>query len=257
MKILRNVVLILIVFVNLSACNQQQDASTEQWQTDEVLSHLVELRKEVVSLRKEISALKEDVAKITSSGRRQPAQISISLNDQFSMGDDTAELAIVEFSDYQCPYCARHAKQVYPKLKKNFVETGKVKYFIRNFPLNFHAQARNAAIVSECAGKQGQLWPVHEYLFQNSRQLGEATFDNVVTKFGLNKEQFDSCRKDKSVVDKINADMLLGQRNGVSGTPKFFIGRIKNNKLIDVIPLSGAQPYVVFERIIKSLEKKL
>lgn len=143
-----------------------------------MLLHLTELRKEVVSLRNEIKLLKDVVAKIPTNNRRR-ASVSLSLDKQEALGDEKAEIAIVEFSDYQCPYCVRHAKQVFPDLKKNFMETGKVKYYLRNFPLSFHAKARDAAIVSECAGKQGKQWDAHEYLFDNSRQLGDDTFNKL------------------------------------------------------------------------------
>jgi len=255
MKLVKILLFALLFSTVLSGCNQKEKNTTEQWQVDEVLLHLSELRKEVVSLRKQVKILTKDVSNINPDVSRQAA-INLPLDNQMYLGDESAELAIVEFSDFQCPYCVRHAKKVYPELKKSFVETGKVKYFVRHFPLSFHAQARNAAVVAECAGKQGKQWLAHEYLFENSRQLGDDFFDGIVDEFGLNKIQFDNCRNDKIIAEKIDADMSLGQKNGVSGTPKFFIGRIKNNKLVDAIPLSGAQSYQVFERIINTFNKK-
>jgi len=254
MSLSRISLIAFLVVSFLSGCEQQSE-SGKQWQADEVLLHMAELRKEVAALRNEVKSLKNDIANVKAVAG--PSKIkSLPLAGQASLGDEKASLAIIEFSDYQCPYCVRHAKQVYPELKKNFIDSGKVKYFVRNFPLSFHAKARDASIVAECAGKQGKQWPAHEFLFANSRQLGDATFDIMIKKFALNKTEFDNCRIDPVIAAKVDADIVLGQQNGVSGTPKFFIGRIKNNMLVDAVPLSGAQYYKAFERIINALDKK-
>jgi len=255
MNFIKVVLVSLISAFVILGCSQSNEPLQEQWKSDEVFLQITELRKEVASLRQELKFLKANTLNKKSTPPRQLIK-SFPLAEQVALGDEDAELAIVEFSDYQCPYCVRHAKQVYPDLKKNFIDTGKVKYFIRNFPLSFHAKARDAAIVAECSGKQGKQWDAHEYLFNNSRQLGDDTFNKLVEEFSLDKKQFNLCRKDKSISAKIDADMILGQQNGVSGTPKFFIGRIKNDRLIDVVPLNGAQPYKAFERVINALDKK-
>ena len=255
MKKIKLILTICVFTLLTTACNQQRDKKDENWQVDEVLSHLSELRKEVAALRGEVKTLSEKMDKL-KAGPRKRGVPAMPLGSQKPLGDDKAEYAIVEFSDYQCPFCVRHAKKVYPQLKKNYVETGKVKYYVRNFPLSFHAQAKNAAIVAECAGKQGKQWPVHEYLFDNMRQFNDKFFAGVAREFQLDETKFENCRKDKKIAAKVDADMLLGQKMGVSGTPKFFVGKIKNNQLVNVVPLNGAQPYKAFEQVLNSFDKK-
>jgi len=129
---IKNRLYILLSSMILFSCVQEQDKSSDQWQSDEIFLQITELRKEVASLRNELKTLKNNAGNKKLSVPRQVVA-SFPLADQIALGDKDAELAIVEFSDYQCPYCVRHAKQVYPDLKKNFVDTGKVKYFVRNF----------------------------------------------------------------------------------------------------------------------------
>lgn len=244
---------LLINLLLIASCEQQD--KTQSWAEDEILIQLTELRKEVQSLRKEFKSLKQDIAKLDARKPQSKKVISMPLEKDDFLGKESAQLAIIEFSDFQCGFCARHAQQVYPELKKNFIETGKVKYFARNFPLSFHAQARSAAIVAECAAKQGKQWQAHELLFANSTQLADKFFNSMADKLALDKTQFESCRKDKTIAEKVDADITLGRHAGVSGVPRFYVGKIQDDKLVDVVLISGAQPYAAFERVINALQK--
>jgi len=169
-----------------------------------------------------------------------------------SLGSPDAPITIVEFSDYQCPYCLRHFQQTMPQLKKEYIDTGKVRYVFKDFPLSFHEKAVPAALAAECAGEQGKYWEMHDKLFgEQSRWVKESKPTDVYKEFakelGLDTKQFNECLDSQKYADEIMADMKEGRDAGVQGTPAFFI----NGQF-----LSGAQPYEVFKQVIdKMLEK--
>lgn len=156
-------------------------------------------------------------------------------------GDADAPVTIVEFSDYECPFCGRWFLQTYPQIKKEYIDTGKVKMVFRDFPLNFHKNAQVAGEAAECVRDQGgddAYWKFHDVLFTKQAQLSEANI-----KAWAKAEGYDvnDCLADGTFRKEVLADLADGQAAGVSGTPAFFI----NGKLI-----SGAQPFSVFKQAI-------
>ncbi len=162
-----------------------------------------------------------------------------------ALGDPNAPVKIVEFTDYQCPFCARHFTETYGKLKENYIDTGKVYYMIRDYPLSFHANAEDAAVAARCAGKSGKYLEMHDAMFENQTEWESLPDANeqlakYASELGINIR---SCQKDESVRQAVQADLALGSELGVSGTPAFFI----NGTLV-----VGAQPYATFEQEIES-----
>ncbi|MCB1740113.1 MAG: thioredoxin domain-containing protein [Gammaproteobacteria bacterium] len=169
-------------------------------------------------------------------------------------GDAQATLAIVEFSDYQCPFCARFHEQTYPQLKQQYIDTGKIKYVMKDFPLGFHPQARAAAIAADCAARQVGLDPVMQSLFADQATLGEPVFSALVEKLSLSEDQYERCRVDAATASGVDADMAYGQSIGVRGTPTFFIGKLDGDTLVQVQKIVGAQPLAAFARAIEMLQ---
>jgi len=156
-------------------------------------------------------------------------------------GSATAPVIIVEFSDFQCPYC----RQVQPTLKNLLAKyEGKVSLAYRDFPLReIHPQAQSAAEASRCAGEQGKFWKYHDLLFANPNKLNREGLVEHARNLKLDEKQFDSCVSSTKYKAKIEEDLQEGIRAGVNGTPGFFINGIL---------LSGAQPEAAFERIIQA-----
>ena len=138
----------------------------------------------------------------------------------------TGPIAIVEFTDFQCPFCARHA-QVIPELRKTLVDTGKVRYSIVNLPLGMHARAEAAAIAAECSGEQNHYWEMHDLLFQNQKTLDTLDFTTLATTLALDIPTFSSCLDTPRVKGKIKADLAVAERLQTRGTPTFFIGLVR------------------------------
>ena len=155
-----------------------------------------------------------------------------------ALGPESAKVTIVEFSDFQCPFCSR----VYPTLLRLRQEYGDdVRVVFKHMPLGFHAKAPAAHAAAEAAKLQGKFWPMHDKLFEGQRLLSEAQYEVWARDIGLDVDQFKQDATSKSVKARVDADTAEAQRLGVTGTPAFFInGRF----------LSGAQPYERFKQMV-------
>jgi len=162
-------------------------------------------------------------------------------DDDPFLGDPNAPVTIVSFEDYQCPFCKRAFDQTFPLLKKEYIDTGKVKYVYRDFPLSFHPQAQSAAEASECADEQGKFWEYHDAIFQNQQSLGSALYTQLAEQLNLDVDQFQQCVDSGKFRQEVQNDFSYGSSVGVSGTPTFFINGIK---------LVGAQPFQAFKQVI-------
>ncbi|MEX2016882.1 MAG: thioredoxin domain-containing protein [Candidatus Pacearchaeota archaeon] len=185
-----------------------------------------------------------DVNAGSDSGGGYSGTVSASADDDAVLGDANAPITIIEFSDYQCPFCAKFWSETLPLIKKNYIDTGKVKLVFRDFPLtNIHPMAQPAAEAAECvrkvAGSDEAYFKYHDKLFENQNSLSESNLKTWAKQQGQN---IDSCLDSGEFTDEVLADMADGSAAGVTGTPGF---------VINGILVSGAQPYSVFEQIIE------
>jgi len=179
---------------------------------------------------------------------------NISLDDDPMRGNPDALITIVEFSDFQCPFCAKFHKDTLPLLEKNYISTGKVNFVYRDFPIvSIHPNAVPAALASECADDQGKFWEIHDMIFENQRswqglQPSQSAnlFKEYAAELGLNVDEFNSCVDSGKYLNEIQNDLNDGREYGVTGTPGFFVG----NAEIGFTKLIGAQPFSSFQRVI-------
>jgi len=171
------------------------------------------------------------------------ADMKVLADDDPFMGKEDAPVTIVEFSDYECPFCARFYQQTLPQIKSQYIDTGKVKFVYRDFPLGFHQQAEPAAIAANCAGEQDKYFEYHDKIFNSGGAAGKSNAD--YKKWGqelsLDAAKWEACTKDSAQRQEIQKDMADGSAVGIQGTPGFII----NGKLV-----SGAQPFSVFQQVI-------
>ena len=172
----------------------------------------------------------------------QPTQVSASVDDDAILGNKNAPVTIIEFSDYQCPFCERFWSQTLPQLKKEYIDTGKVRFVYRDFPLeSIHPNALPAAIATECVKKKGgdaAFWKMHDKIFGNQQSLNAANLKAWAKEIGVN---IDTCLDNQETLADVRKDMTDAQAAGTQGTPYFVI----NGK-----PLSGAQPFESFKAAI-------
>jgi len=181
-----------------------------------------------------------------------PATTTAPQVDQRILGSADAPVMIIEFTDLQCPYCARFARDTWPQLRERYIDTGKVRFATRDLPLPFHEFALPAAVASRCAGRQGKFWEYREALFRDQSLLGQARYAELAVAFGLDAARFEACRADPRVEQEVRADMKLAASSGISGTPSFVIGRVVNGEFAGEL-IAGAQSFEVFQQRLDSL----
>lgn len=164
-------------------------------------------------------------------------------DDDPFLGDEDAPVTMIEWSDYECPFCARFYQQTLPQIKSDYIDTGKVKLVYRDFALSFHQQAEPAAIAANCAGEQGKYFEFHDKIFDNGGAGGKSNADykKWAQELKLDVTKWEKCLSDPAQKQEIQKDINDGSIAGIQGTPGFII----NGKLI-----SGAQPFSVFQQVI-------
>lgn len=166
------------------------------------------------------------------------------------LGDPNAPVTIVEFSDFQCPYCRLFWSQTYEQLKTEYIDTGLVRLVYRDYPLSFHPAAYQSAVAGQCAQEQGRFWEFHDVVYAEQEKQGQGTISYGETELnawaqqaGLDGELFAACLASGAHDARIDEAIAAGNRSGVTGTPTFFInGRI----------VIGAQPFEVLQQVIEA-----
>jgi len=168
------------------------------------------------------------------------------------LGSLDAQVLIIEFSDLQCSYCARHASQTLPELRRNYIDTGKIRYAARDLPLPMHRHAVPAAVAARCAGEQGKFWEMRQAIYLARGRLDQEPYAQMAGELGLDVERLEECRRDGRQLEKVRADAALAAAEGISSTPAFVIGRIVGEEFHGET-IVGAKPYAVFAAKIDSL----
>ena len=169
-------------------------------------------------------------------------------------GAADARVAVVEFSDYECPYCARNATIVFPEVKQRFISTGKVRYLFANFPLPNHPNAKPLAAAAVCAGNQDAYWKMHDELFGKRPKTTENILD-LGRQMGLQMQPFEQCLADDGpLIERIHLDQQIAREFQISATPTFVLGTIDpQGRLVAEDVIVGAQTFSVFESAITQL----
>jgi protein-disulfide isomerase len=209
-----------------------------------------------IELNDSIKKLESKILRNQPNSLPDTKPIRVSIDDDPIKGSNDAPITIVEFSDFQCPFCSRFHIQTFPLILKEYVDTGKVKFVYRDFPIqSSHPNAIPAAAASECAHEQNNYWEYHNALFErqtvwNNLEISDSinTFKKFAIELGLNEDQFNSCLDSGKYIEEINKDLKDGTNYGITGTPGFLIGNEKNG----FVKLTGAQPFEAFKKIIDS-----
>lgn len=174
------------------------------------------------------------------------------------LGKADAPVTFIEFTDFQCPFCQRHFQQTFGEIKTNYVDTGKIKYVTRHFPLSFHPNAQKASETAACAQDQNKFWEMHEKLFNTQGDWSgldaagaAAKFKDYAKELGLNASTFATCLDSGAKTAFVQADQAAGSAAGIDGTPGFWIlGPDGKNQKI-----SGAYPFATFQAAIDGMLK--
>ncbi len=229
---------------SISMYQEQPDQLTQE-DLDDALAKL-----ELKMMQQQMAALQEQ------QQQQQPPPIRISADDDPTIGDADAPITIIEFSDFQCPFCARFSSQTLPSIQEEYIDKGLVKLVYRDFPLqHIHPNAAVTALAAECADDQGGFKGMHDILFEKQGEWSRAGPQEVIellsgyaSDTGIDAAEFEECVVMGTHVEDIRGDLEDGRAYGITGTPGFFIG----NDDVGYVSVEGAQPYDVFKRVIDS-----
>ena len=254
----RTVAPVLAVLVVLTLGSPQPGFSQAGDDIKALMKEVEALKEGQAAIQRELQELKTLLQGVRQSAARsaEPQNVVLSVDGAPALGNGDAKVTLIEFSDYQCPFCGRHVSQTLPRLMTEYVKTGKVKYVLRDFPLQaIHPLAFKAAEAARCAGDQGKYWEMHDRLFANQQALGPEDLPRHAEAVGLDMARFRECLEKEVHAAKIRQDLSDGEKTGVRGTPAFFLGLTDPNgsHVKALRSVTGAQPYATFKAAIDSL----
>lgn len=223
---------------------------------------LTAIKADLEQIKTDLAAVKSQLGQLMRLLSQRPAEgriatsgpVRTSVADAPTLGRAEAPVTLVEFSDYQCPFCQRFFATTLSAIKKDYVDTGKVRYVFRDFPLDqLHPQARKAAEAAHCAGEHGKYWEMHDLLFQNQKALAQPQLAEHARTIGLDGARFDECLSSGRHAARVERGLADGSAVGVQGTPSFVVGKTKPGGVVEGTPIRGAQPLEAFRRVIDQM----
>jgi protein-disulfide isomerase len=214
-------------------------------QADQILDELKQIRQ---LLEKQAAAPRQQAA------GEQITKAKVSTEGAYAIGSKDAPLTMVEFTDFQCPFCQRFHVSTFADLKKNYIDTGKLRFVSRDLPLDFHPNAMQAANAGRCAGEQGQFWAMRDRMNSNPDKLDINNLVNYAQDLKLDVAAFRGCVESQKYKDAIQADANTAQQIGANGTPSFVLGKTTADG-VDGELIIGAMPYQVFDQKLKDLAR--
>jgi protein-disulfide isomerase len=245
-KIVKNWSLVMIVAAFITMSGTVLAASMTKEQGDAILKELREIKQLLAKPQQQAPAAPQIPQNLTVKGN----MINV-------LGKSDAPLTMVEFTDYQCPFCGRFEATTFPEIKKNYIDTGKMRLIVRDLPLEgLHPFAMKAAQAAHCASDQGKFWEMKDLLFKNQKKLDADSLTGYATKnLGLDADSFRKCMADGQHLKEIGAEARYAQSLGITGTPTFIVGKTAGDSVEGRV-IIGAVPYDKFAAIInEALEK--
>ena len=238
LKLIPAAALVLVALAS-PACAQSQEVET--------------LRREVEALKLQQAQLAEELRRLQQAMGVRPA--SLSLANAPSRGNASAPLVLVEFSDYECPFCIRHFTQTMPELERDYISTGKMRYVFMDFPIDqLHPGALKGHEAARCGGEQGKFWEMHQRLFTPAGSHAPDRMKALASQVGLDRGKFDACLDSGKMQAPVRASVERASQLGADGTPQMYLGVADANGSFRIIrSIRGAVPYAQIKAIIDEL----
>jgi protein-disulfide isomerase len=233
--------LALVLLLPLAAQDSKDGTITRQ-QADEILNELRQIRR-----------LLEQQTKPAAPAAQRPSRTTLNLKGREMMGSKDAPITMVEFTDYQCPFCQRFHMTVFNELKKNYIDTGKVRFYSRDMPLEFHSNAVRAAQAGRCASEQGQFWQLRDVMGANPDKLDLDHILRFAADLKMDPGKLRACIESGKYLEPVQSDAAEAMKIGADGTPSFVIGKSIPDG-VDGELVVGAMPYQVFDQKLKELD---
>lgn len=221
------------------------------------------LIQEQENTKKELAEIKKMLAERPATPQPPQAKpfqpVDVNIADAPFLGKADAPVTLVEFTDYRCPFCKRHATTTKLQLVKEYVDTGKLKYVLKEFPLkSLHPDADKLSLAALCAGDQGKYWEMHDAIFSSESKPDPKDLSKEIASIKLNKGSFQKCFDSNKYSEKINSNISEGSSLGITGTPSFVLGKTDSadsSKVHVTVAVKGARPFPAFKEEIDKLLK--
>jgi protein-disulfide isomerase len=225
---------------------QVGDSGITRQQADQILQELRQIRQLLE---------KQGARQAAPSQEEQPTRAKLTnLKGVSMLGSKDAPLTIVEYTDYQCPFCQRFHVASFPEIKKNYIDTGKVRFYSKDLPLDFHANALRAAQAGRCAAEQGKFWELRDVMGLNPDKLDLDHILGFGDNLKMDSKALRTCVESGKYKEAVQTDVLEAMKIGANGTPAFVIGKSVENG-VDGELVVGALPYPSFDEKLKQAAK--
>ena len=212
--------------------------------------------KELREIKQLLARQQLQQAQAVPSAPQMPQNMKVKSDAIYVLGRSDAPLTMVEFTDYQCPFCGRFEATTFPEIKKSYIDTGKLRLILRDLPLSdMHPFALKAAQSVHCAGDQGKFWEMKELVFKNQNRLDIDSLTGYAKDLALNGNTFNSCMADGKHLQEIRDEAKYAQSLGITGTPTFILGKSAGDTVEGRV-IVGAQPLATFEAAIDEMLEK-
>lgn len=240
-------VLAVLLAIPHAYADETNNAKSLQQQIDELRQGQEQILKQLSEIRQALRQREHTNA--------PPSFLSVNVHGEPFRGDAKARVAILEYSDFDCGYCGQYAAEIFPQLNTNYIATGKIKYFFRDMPSPEHPNAMFKAKLARCAGEQGKLWEMHDYLFAHQQPLSGANLENVAKAVGVDAEKLGACVASEKYKPLVERSLMTADRLHIQGTPAFIIGTLSDDGSFLKSPqvVVGAQDYAFFQNKLDEL----
>ena len=242
---------VLSVALLLPLSAQQQNNGISSKQADDIINELRQMR---LLLQQQATILQQLAQKGQAPAEPQPTRAKLNLDGFQMLGVKTAPLTMVEFTDYQCPFCQRFHVTSFSELKKNYIDTGKMRFYSRDLPLEFHPNAMRAAQAARCAIEQGKYWQIRDVMGANPDKLDLEHLVGFASDLKMDTDAFRGCVTSEKYKNSVQSDVVEAMKIGANGTPTFVVGK-STPEGVDGEVMVGAMPFQMFDEKLKTLEK--
>jgi len=219
---------------------------------DEIKQNQQVIQKDLMEIKALLSRLTAQIPPPQPTPQQQPETnikgTAFDIGGNPVIGSESAKLILVEFSDYQCPFCGRYARETFPQIKERYIDKGLIRYTVIDQPLAMHPEAAKAAEASHCAEEQGKFWEMHEKMMADQDAL--KNLSSYAKALKLNVRQFEDCLNTGKYGPAVNRDMALANELGISGVPGFIIGTVDEKDpraVTGISEIRGAAPFGNFQ----------
>ena len=248
----RAVTLGLLVLSLFSIATAQQPAAADQEKATDA-QQLAQIVQELQRIRQLLENQQAPSARALVPAPTLPEKVQMSVGSGWnSIGRDDAPLTLVEFVDYQCPFCKRFHGEVFAELKKDYIDTGKLRFVSRDLPLAFHPYARKAAEAARCAGDQQKYWELHDALMAHTSEWDDQTIHHEAERLSLDMKRFQACLESEKYKTDVQQDATEAAALQINGTPTFVLAK-STPRALQGTRLVGAQPFSALKSAIDAL----